>query len=91
MGEKLKKRTRLYSSFDEFKAVDKKHCIDPATLPKEYGGVVPMREMIGEFGFQSRKIYGLLVNDILQTYTEVPRYKSPSLQGTCFEGDFFAG
>jgi hypothetical protein len=48
MGEKLKKRTRLYSSFDEFRAVDKKHGIDPAILPKEYGGTVPMREMIGK-------------------------------------------
>lgn len=47
MGEKLKSRTRLYSSFDEFRAV-KKHCIDPATLPKEYGGTVPMSEMIGK-------------------------------------------
>lgn len=41
MGEKLKKRANLYSNFDEFKAIDKKH------LPKEYGGKVPMREMIG--------------------------------------------
>lgn len=48
MGEKLKKRTRLYSGFDEFRAVDKKHGIDPAILPKEYGGTVPMREMIGK-------------------------------------------
>jgi hypothetical protein len=48
MGEKLKKRTRLYTSFDEFRAVEKKHCIDPSILPKEYGGKVPMREMIGE-------------------------------------------
>lgn len=44
MGEKLKKRTHLYSSFDEFKAIDKKF------LPKEYGGKVPMRDMIGNCG-----------------------------------------
>jgi hypothetical protein len=50
MGEKLKKRTRLYSSFEEFRAVENKHCIDPSILPKEYGGKVPMREMIGELG-----------------------------------------
>lgn len=42
MGEKLKKRTHLYSNFDQFKAIDKK------SLPKEYGGEVPMKEMIGD-------------------------------------------
>lgn len=41
LGEKLRKRAHLYSSFEDFKAVEKKH------LPKEYGGEVPMREMIG--------------------------------------------
>lgn len=41
MGDKLKKRANLYTSFDDFKAIDKKH------LPKEYGGTVPMKEMIG--------------------------------------------
>lgn len=42
MGEKLKKRVRIYSSFDQFDAIEKKH------LPKEFGGVVPMKDMIGE-------------------------------------------
>lgn len=43
MNEKLRKRTQLYSSFKEFKAIDKKF------LPKEYGGKIPMSEMIGKF------------------------------------------
>lgn len=42
MGDKLRKRVHLYSHFDEFKAIEKKH------LPKEYGGIVPMKEMIGK-------------------------------------------
>jgi hypothetical protein len=42
MGDKLRKRTHLYTCFDEFKAVDRKN------LPKEYGGTVPMKKMIGE-------------------------------------------
>lgn len=42
MGDKLRKRANLYTSFDDFKAIEKKH------LPKEYGGTVPMREMIGK-------------------------------------------
>jgi hypothetical protein len=43
MSDKLKKRTHFYSNFDEFKYVEK------SKLPKEYGGKVPMSEMIGEF------------------------------------------
>lgn len=42
MSEKLRKRTQLYSSFKEFKEIDKMF------LPKEYGGKIPMSEMIGE-------------------------------------------
>jgi hypothetical protein len=42
MGDKLRKRTQIYTSFDEFKAVERKN------LPKEYGGTVPMKTMIGE-------------------------------------------
>lgn len=41
MSDKLKKRTHFYSSFDEFKAVERRK------LPKEYGGTIPMKEMIG--------------------------------------------
>ncbi|CRL06985.1 CLUMA_CG019986, isoform B [Clunio marinus] len=40
MSEKLKKRAHLYSNFDEFKA------IETSKLPKEYGGTIPMKEMI---------------------------------------------
>lgn len=43
MGEKLKKRTHLYSSFKEFSAIEKEK------LPLEYGGKVPMKQMIGIF------------------------------------------
>lgn len=41
MGEKLQKRAHLYSNFDDFKAVEK------SNLPKEYGGTIPMKIMIG--------------------------------------------
>lgn len=42
MGEKLKKRVHFYPNFDEFNAVEKK------ILPKEFGGTMPMKDMIGE-------------------------------------------
>jgi hypothetical protein len=42
MGEKLRNRTHLYTSFDDFKAVEK------SNLPKEYGGTIPMSDMIGK-------------------------------------------
>lgn len=42
LGDKLKSRVHLYTSFDDFKAIDK------ANLPKEYGGTVPLRDMIGK-------------------------------------------
>jgi hypothetical protein len=40
MNEKLRRRTRLYSNFKDFKEIDKKF------LPKEYGGKIPMSDMI---------------------------------------------
>lgn len=42
LGDKLRSRVHLYTSFDDFKAIDKKH------LPKEYGGTVPLGDMIGK-------------------------------------------
>ncbi|KAL7023802.1 hypothetical protein ACKWTF_012790 [Chironomus riparius] len=42
MGEKLKKRVHFYSSFNEFKAIDR------SMLPKEYEGTVSMSKMIGK-------------------------------------------
>lgn len=42
MGEKLRKRVHFYSSFDEFKVIDR------SMLPKEYGGTIPMSKMIGK-------------------------------------------
>lgn len=47
MSEKLKKRTHFYSSFGEFNYVEKHK------LPKEYGGKVPMSEMIGKLGTEN--------------------------------------
>ncbi|XP_059612955.1 clavesin-1 [Phlebotomus argentipes] len=41
LNEKLKKRIVLHSSLDDLK----RH-VDPSILPKEYGGVVPLSEMI---------------------------------------------
>lgn len=40
MPDKLRERVKFYSSFDELKDIEKDH------LPQEYGGKVPMKEMI---------------------------------------------
>ncbi|XP_046390749.1 clavesin-2-like [Ischnura elegans] len=39
--EKIKNRIKIYTSVEEAQG-----CIDPQLLPKEYGGVMPMAEMI---------------------------------------------
>lgn len=44
LSEKLKSRVVLHKSLDELKAK-----VDPQLLPKEYGGSVPMDEMIKKF------------------------------------------
>lgn len=41
MPDKLRERVKFYSSFDEVDVVEKKD------LPKEYGGTMPIKEMIG--------------------------------------------
>lgn len=41
LSEKLKSRFKLYKSFDELDFIDKK------SLPQEYGGCVPMKELSG--------------------------------------------
>lgn len=43
MTEKLRKRVMFHSKFDDPKAVDK------SLLPLEYGGTIPMRDMIEMF------------------------------------------
>lgn len=40
--EKLRKRIKFYTTLDAAKTVDK------SLLPKEYGGKMPMAEMIGK-------------------------------------------
>lgn len=40
--EKQKNRVKFYTSFDQLDIVDKK------SLPKEYGGTIPMKEMAGK-------------------------------------------
>lgn len=42
ISEKIKKRVKLYSAVEDVE-------IDKSLLPKEYGGTMPMKEMIGEF------------------------------------------
>lgn len=37
----------MYNSIDELHK-----CLDKKVLPKEYGGVMPMAEMIGEINFK---------------------------------------
>lgn len=43
MSEKLRNRVHVYSKVEEIKAIDKK------ILPREYGGLMPMKEMIEIF------------------------------------------
>lgn len=40
ISEKIRKRVKLYTTTTEVE-------IDQSLLPKEYGGVMPMKEMIG--------------------------------------------
>lgn len=42
ISEKIRKRVRLYTSTTEVE-------IDKKLLPQEYGGIMPMREMIGKY------------------------------------------
>ncbi|XP_046390750.1 clavesin-2-like [Ischnura elegans] len=41
ISEKIRQRVKIYTSMEEAKG-----CVDPELLPKEYGGVMPMDEMI---------------------------------------------
>lgn len=43
MSDKLRSRVKIYSKMEEMTSVEKE------ILPKEYGGTVPMADMIGEF------------------------------------------
>lgn len=43
MSDKLRSRVRLYNSFDDMKSIDR------SLLPAEYGGKIPMSEMIDMF------------------------------------------
>lgn len=44
ISEKIKKRVKLYTNLDEALASGN---LETDVLPKEYGGVMPMAEMIG--------------------------------------------
>lgn len=45
ISEKIKKRVKIYTSLEE--AIN--HKMDTSLLPKEYGGTMPMKEMIGKY------------------------------------------
>lgn len=47
ISEKIRKRVRLYISPTEVE-------IDKKLLPQEYGGVMPMKEMIGKYNPQTK-------------------------------------
>lgn len=47
MSEKLRSRVKVYSKFKEMKNIDKD------LLPLEYGGNIPMKDMIGKFSLDS--------------------------------------
>lgn len=44
LSDKLKKRIMIHKSIDELKSK-----VNPDILPKEYGGIVPVSEMVAEF------------------------------------------
>lgn len=44
ISEKIRKRVKIYTSLNE--AINRK--MDASLLPKEYGGTMPMKEMIGK-------------------------------------------
>lgn len=54
ISEKIKKRVKIYTNLDE--AIN---CgeIEVDVLPKEYGGVTPMSEMIGKFIAKVRYVW----------------------------------
>lgn len=56
--EKIRKRVKFYSSFDHLTIIDKK------SLPKEYGGTIPMAEMASKF-VDFRVTFSLILIDIL--------------------------
>ncbi|KAG5670107.1 hypothetical protein PVAND_000390 [Polypedilum vanderplanki] len=75
MGEKLRKRTHMYSSFDDFKAIERKN------LPLEYGGTTSMRTMIESLKKEladNQKI-SMLLN---QTRVNVDKYPKAVLEGS---------
>lgn len=45
ISEKIKKRVKIYTSLED--AIS--HKMDTSMLPKEYGGTMPMKEMIGKY------------------------------------------
>lgn len=47
ISEKIRKRVNIYTSLED--ALNKK--MDASKLPKEYGGTMPMKEMIGKNSF----------------------------------------
>lgn len=46
ISEKIRKRVHFYTNLDEFLKAD---LVDKELMPKEYGGTIPMSEMIGMF------------------------------------------
>lgn len=48
ISEKIRKRIRFYTSMEEAK---QSNYLELDTLPKEYGGTIPMADMIGLYYF----------------------------------------
>lgn len=49
ISDKIKKRIKIYTSLDDAL----KNGMDTSVLPKEYGGVIPMEEMISKFALSN--------------------------------------
>lgn len=47
ISEKMRKRIKFYTSLDDCNSIDKK------LLPAEYGGEIPMKDMIGKMVYDS--------------------------------------
>lgn len=56
LSEKLRSRVHVYTKIEDIKSIDRK------ILPREYGGVMPMKEMIGIFKNELRERRDLLLN-----------------------------
>lgn len=75
MSEKLKNRVQIHTKIEDIEAVDSK------ILPKEYGGTIPMKDMIEAFKKELKaKREMLLIHDKMNVRFEL--YPEPVRRGS---------